>query len=65
MHDLSYMRNTKSLIRYVEDYHVYPIPALCLPNDCPMSAQCPQILPNVIRDQISDFIRYVLLEKIF
>ena len=45
---LSYMRNTKSLIRYMEDYNVYP-----------MSAHFPQILPNVVHGQISDFFRYV------
>ena len=40
----SYIRNTKSLIRYMEDYNVCPISAQCLPNVCPMFAQC---LPNV------------------
>jgi hypothetical protein len=53
------MRNTKSLA------NVCPMSAQCLANVpyvCPMShmsSKCPQILPNVIRGQISDFFRYV------
>ena len=28
------------------------------PNVCPMSAQCSQFLPNILRGQISDFFRH-------
>ena len=57
------MRNTKSLKRYVYGGlqclpNICPMSAQCPPNVCPMShmsAQCPQILPNDVRGQISDF----------
>ena len=58
---LSYMRNTESSIRNMEDSNVCPMSAQCLPNVCPMSSQCPQYLPNVVRGQISDFFWYVYL----
>ena len=65
------MRELISLIlheKYKKSYKIYGglqcLPNVCrrlpkVPNVCLMSAQCPICLPNVVRDQISDFFRYV------